>query len=71
MKSTDSEIATQLRNLSNEAEKGSFDGKLIISSNSDVKDVDSDDKDPFFFVTSMPVKSMVICSRAWVYRTYN
>ena len=49
MKSTDSEIATQLRSLSNEAEKGSFDGKLIISSNSDVKDVDSDDKDPLFF----------------------
>ncbi|KAL6322605.1 hypothetical protein AAG906_014273 [Vitis piasezkii] len=57
LKSTDSEIATQLRNLSNEVEKGSFDGKLIISSNSNVKDVDSDDKDPFY-VTSMPVKSI-------------
>ncbi|RVW77651.1 Cyclin-A2-3 [Vitis vinifera] len=28
------------------AEKGSFDGKLTTSSNPDVKDIDSDDKDP-------------------------
>ena len=61
---------SQLHSLSNAAENGRFDGRLIISSNSDVKDDDSDDKDPFF-VTSMPMKSMVICSRAWACRTYN
>ena len=37
----------RLRNLSNAAEKGRFDGKLIIPSNSDVKDDVSDEKDPF------------------------
>lgn len=40
-----SEIASQLHSSSNE-EKGSFDGKLTTSSNPDVKDIDSDDKDP-------------------------